>query len=651
MISISALLLTIQICLFLLFPILRITLLKFFFDGEKLKKFYLYSYMICSLIITISFVSYFLYTYFTTTIEPLSIFQFYESQQYNIEFGFRIDLIQVVFYATIFLALPFILNYLALNNPKLEIKHLERVFLIFTIGILLIFSPNFLQFLAIYLVLDVLIIDFVNFSTTFDQKQKKNKIKSLVFSFILGNIFIFISIALLIRRSHSFDFSVINNDIIFKFILSNPYFRNLCILLLIGIIIKCSLFPFHNWKSEVCKGNNEWLFLILNIYMLFSLFTLFGTPFIHIMYIIRNFIIWFGLAIALFSVIVAVFLNEGYDIIYLLQSSFIGLIFFSIGSGLYSAALHQLTLLPFVFGILLILISIQVKINENKKLENAKSGISSLLIIFSAIVLALLPLLGVIPFNSVLVTLTYSFYSTNLLAPIGLLSGGLLTLVIVFFICLIFLRRIWKKRNEMVLSSNHKFTIISLVLILILTSAFFPTFFLQNSIAPVIILLASDYLISVIPLIVSYFVILLLYFISSKFLADLNKKILNFFAPARKTIRSIYYFDFIFYASSWFWLNIIKPLSVWTYDIIIAGFLYQIAAKNIIKFISKIISAISISLTDYIRPFIKKIFVNTSKFFLKLEQASLRKQLQLAALFIFVILLTFVLYYVGGSIL
>ncbi|MFW9853091.1 MAG: hypothetical protein ACFFDS_09115, partial [Candidatus Thorarchaeota archaeon] len=242
MISISALLLTIQICLFLLFPILRITILKFFFDDEKLKKFYLYSYIASSLIITISFVSYFLYSYFTTTIEPLSIFKFYESQQYNIEIGFRIDLIQVVFYATIFLALPLIINYLALSNPKLEIKHLERIILIFTISILLIFSPNFLQFLVIYLVLDVLIIDFVNFSIFSDRKQKNN-IKSLVFSFILGNIFIFISIALLIRRSRSFDFSVIYNDIMFKFILSNPYFRNLCILLLIGIIIKCSLFP------------------------------------------------------------------------------------------------------------------------------------------------------------------------------------------------------------------------------------------------------------------------------------------------------------------------------------------------------------------------------------------------------------------------
>ena len=200
----------------------------------------------------------------------------------------------------------------------------------------------------------------------------------------------------------------------------------------------------------------------------------------------------------------------------------------------------------------------------------------------------------------------------------------------------------------MVLNSIHKFTIVSLVLILILTSAFFPTFFMQNSIAPVIILQASDYLISVIPLLVSCFVILLLYFIGTKFLENLNKKIVDFFVPTRKTIRTIYYFDFIFYASSWYW-SLIKNFSVWTYNTIIVGFLYQIVTKNVFRFISKIISIISVSLTDYIGPFIKKIFVNTSKFFLKLEHASLRRQLQLAAIFIFAILLIFVLYYVGGS--
>jgi hypothetical protein len=384
--------------------------------------------------------------------------------------------------------------------------------------------------------------------------------------------------------------------------------------------------------------------------MLFSLFILLGTPFIQIIYLIRRILSWFGLAIALFSVIVNVFLNEGLDIVYILQSSFIGFIFLSIGSGIYSAALHQISLLPFIFSTLLILISAKIEFNEKEAMETNNPSISSFFVVFSAIILMLLPLIGVIPFNSVLFTLTYIFYSLNFLAPIGLSSGGLLTLIITFFICLIFIRRVWKKRRSIMLSPIQKYTILSLVLVFILTCAFFPIFFLQNYLGPSIILRASEYLVNVIPLLVSYFVIFLLYFITTKFLTDLNRKILSFFTPARKIIRSFYYFDFIFYASNWCWLKVIKPISIWTYNIIIVGFLYQIITISIIKFIAKILSVISISLTDYIEPFIKKIFVNLSKFFLRLEHASLRRQLQLAALFIFAILLTFVLYYIGGNI-
>ena len=649
MISINALLLIIQICIFLSFPIFRIILLKFFFDDEKLKKIYVFSYLAFNLIITISFLSYFLYSYFTSSIEPLSVFQIYESPQYNIEFGFHYGLIQVFFYSAIFLALPFILNYLTLINPKLGIKHLERIFIISVLGILLVFSPNFLQFLAVYLVLDILVIDFVNISITGSKHQKKNKINSLVFSFILGNIFIFTSSTLLIRRSHSFDFSIIENDIMFKFILSNPYFRNLCLLLIFGIIIKCSLFPFHNWKSEICKKNNEWLFLILNVYMLFSLFTLFGTPFVHILYIVRNFLTWFGLTIAFFSVVINVLLNEGLDNIYLLQSSFIGFIFISVGTGLYSAALHQVSVMPFVFSILLILISIQAKNNKNKKLEDTKFNVAKSLIIFSSIILVLFPLIGVIPFNSVLLTLIYSFDSSNLVNPVGLLSLGLLTLLLTFLIGLIFIRRIWNKRKKMVLSSNHKFTILPLILIFILTCSLFPIFFLHNFLPPVLVLNINDYLISVIPLTISYFVIGLLYFITAKFYIDFNIKLDNFFIPVRAKIRTLYYFDFIFYATNWCWLKSLKPLLIWIYDVIIVRFLYQIIIKSIFKFISKVLSIISISLTDYLYPFVKSIFVSISEFFIKLEYISLRRQLQLAVIFIFAILLTFVIYYVGGT--
>jgi len=606
MISISALLLTIQLSIFLSFPILRIIFLKRFFEDERLKKFFLYSFLVCNFILTISFLSHFLYSYFATALETLSTFQICESLKYSIEF-------------------------------------------ISALSILFIFSPNFLQFLSVYVVLDILVIEFTHFSTS-KQIQKKNKIKSLIFSFILGDIFILVAAALLIRRSKSFDFSIINDDILFKFILSNPYFRNLCILLLVGIIIKCSLFPFHNWKSEACSGNSEWLFLFLNIYILYSLYTLIGTPFIHIISLIRNYMIWFGLAIALFSVIVTIFLNEGLDIVYILQSSLIGFIFLSIGTGIYSAAFHQLSILPFVFSLLLILILVKKSNKKNEIQDSTKSTLINSLIIFISLIIALIPIIGVVPFSSILLTLTYSFYDTNLLAPIGLLSVGLLTLCLTFFICLIFLRRIWIEKNKMELNSIQKITIISLISMLILTCAFFPLFFLQDSFGQVLNILANDYLISIIPILVSYFVISVIYFVITKFFPNFNMKALNFFKPISEKIRSFYYFDYIFYASNWYWSKIMSPLMMWIYKVIIIRFLYQIITKNLFRFISNVGSVISTSLTDYLYPFVRKIIVNISKFFLKLEYVSLRNQLKFAAIFIFVILLTFVLYYLGGGI-
>ena len=112
-------------------------------------------------------------------------------------------------------------------------------------------------------------------------------------------------------------------------------------------------------------------------------------------------------------------------------------------------------------------------------MEDTKLGISNSLFIFSAIILVLLPLFGIIPFNSALLTLIYSYHSTSILIPVGLLSGGLLSLILTFFISLIFIRRIWNKRKEMIFDSIHKFTVLFLILVFILTSSF-----LENRILP-----------------------------------------------------------------------------------------------------------------------------------------------------------------------
>ncbi len=643
------LLLSIQICLLLILPLLR-RIIKLRFDGSnKLKRYGFGFFSFINIAFPISILGLFLNSYFREIADRIvSSFILFSTEKYVIEIGFRISIIQVLIYLTLSILIAIVSNYF--GSSQTSKSNLVDKFSIFSLGLFLfIFSPNFFQLLLFMFVIDVFFLDFLSTSTIKKSTEKKPFINSFL-SILTGNLLILISSALLIKKAHSFDFKVISNAIQYHLFIYKPYFQILLVLLLIGVFAKMSLFPFHTWIKNNTEIRDQRIILVFFVYVPSSLLILFGTPFLSLLLVIQKFIMWYGICIALLAGFFAVYLRKQLEYILLLFISCIGLILYSIGVGYYSVGFHLLLVSPILFSILTI-VKLTKKGEEEEVIvsfEEKKRAKRAFLFIFS--IISISTLVGVAPHNSVIVSLTYPVTHSNLAVKIILLSFGILSLVLVFTSIVPFMLFNWMKEDSVEIDKGVITSTSILTFFLLLASILFPYFGIITPISQSVDFLPNSFMLTALPLGICYLLVILVYVLSKRYFSEFNQKLLVFNEKMSQPLRKIYGFEFIFTPLIYLTKKFIIPSSIWFYEKVILWLIIGVIVGKLIQFIKFCAIKIRVFILDYLIPWIQAVFTKISHFSRRFEDASQRTQLQIVFSFLLILLLIVVGLFAGGRI-
>ncbi|MHA1223362.1 MAG: hypothetical protein ACTSSG_04065 [Candidatus Heimdallarchaeaceae archaeon] len=637
-------LLSSQMLLNFIFPIVRRLKQGFHFPDTTPTKFSTNLFLVFNVLLPITSTILFLINYFSegASFSP-AILKLTNMKKLNLEIGYNFSLVAFLFFLSIFLSLSLIILFLRDKIPKWSNDYLDRVYFISSILLLVIFSPNFFQFVICIVIIDVLVLEFVKKLNLDVQKKITKSFYEMLFVFVIGDLFILSSIILLLKRTMTFDFAAIFVDIETKFFILSPYFKTISFLFVIGLLTKFSIFPFHSWNFNVLSETNYWLFALLIPFLSPYLLFLLISPYSNIVVNIKLFLYLFGLCVGLFSIIVAVFVQNFNKKIDLLYSLVIGFFFMSFGIDQYLISYQLLLLLPIIFVNFIVLSNLTSETEIVLEEDNQKS--SKMIITIAAVSLPMLSLMGIPPFNTVLIGIT-SFVSSGTQFSLLVLLLYLISQMFVFCACMQLLVHFLKKRKGLEISLLLKYIVVSILILISLVGLVFPYFQLLYPFESDINFQNVYFLYSALPLAIVYFLIPTSYLLFKKFFPSLVERVSVFFAKISLVFEKFYYFDFIFETNRLFYIILLKPLIKKFTQVVIINICYTFLFK---KIIISILNWVKTLFKEVILPQVKRFFTKLSQIIRTFETTSLKKQLFIVFLFIFLIILLIFFIPIGGS--
>jgi hypothetical protein len=564
---------------------------------------------------------------------------------YQLELGLKFSIIPITIYVLILLALFISAICVSINSEKWSVSHLDRLSIFSSILILFLFSPNFFQLLILMVIIDIIVLEFLYFSLKSSKSTNLKGFKQMLMSVIMGNVILISSIAMLIRKVRSFDYHSIFIDIQYKFFLFTPYFILICILFLLGLTAKSSIFPFHVWKRKTLSEDESSFFFVQLHYILLPVLIVFITPYIEILHVIQNVFTWYGILISFLAILGAIFIKERTEFLSFLLTSSFGFLLFFFGTGYNLIAFHQLLLIPFVFISLAILI-----LRKKKKIQNIKRKTFVQIIVWIiSIILPLLIILGIPPISSKITGLTYSFINPNLIANYGLLVFGICILLLAFIVILKVVKEFWIERKQIYFAISDTISFSFSSIILILLSLLFPYFLIFEPFPPIPLTDLRLYLYTALPLGVVCLLILISYLTIPRYLKQVSDTVQEITTSASPAIEKVANFDFIYELFSLIYLNIIVPSSRWVKEKIIVSFFAGIILTNLNRFFKFIFLKLKYFIFDILIPFLKKHFARISKFIRGLERTTNKLQIQLTMAFLLILIVIVVVLYFGGG--
>ena len=640
-----------QIVVLLSLPIIR-RLFNFYLDDQiKSKRLTLGVFFTSNVGFSVIVLIIFLISYFKgNTDSMVSSFLLFESNKLFVDIGFRISLIQVLFYFSLNVLTSIVGYNIVTNHNNWNINFIDKISIFTLMTIMFIFSPNLFQLILFMLVIDVLFLDFISSSPRKTESGRNDSFLHGFLSIIISNILLLISVALLVRRTKSFDFHDISNSIQYHLFIYKPYFKILLFLVFIAIFAKISLIPFHNWFKKTSNSRNQKLFLIFSIYMPLPIFLILGTPFLQLVPIIQNIVLWFGVCSAIIIAFFSVFLKSKKEDTFLLFISFLSLILYSIGIGFYSVAIHLSLLSPFLFSILSIL---KTKKNEEDdeiivsfdQVKNSKKILYMLTVSIS-----LLTLIGFVPFNSLILSITYPVTLTTKSLQVSLLVLCLVTMMLLFVSALDIFRDSFSINAENNIAKTDLISSISLTLFLMLLSVLFPIFGLISPTSETINIPPDSFMISALPLGIGYILVGIFYALRKKYWKSMDQTILVFSENISLILRKIFYFEFIFTPIIYITKRLIIPSIIWLYQEVLVDFIYGIIIRYSVTLLQSSFKSIWNFIVKILIPAIRNLFTKLSLLARKFEEASLLTQFLFIFGFLFVLILIVIILFIGGQI-
>ena len=637
-------LLGIQILILFLIPSIKWLLSRISILKNEKPKFTLGAFLSANVIFTISYSIIFLVSYFKGNDPIPSKFEWFKIGNFSFEIGFNVSLLQILFYFVIMISVSIFVIYYEYRFQLWQ-RYLEvRLPYLLVALIFFIFSPNIFQLLLSLLVIESLLIEVTRSRDLSNESDTNHGVRQTLFTLILSNIFIFTSSILLLSKTMSFDFQIIQTYLSAESNLYTPDYSVIAILFFIGIIAKTSLFPFHSWKNKVCESESHANFIFLTIYFPLTLFAVLSTPLIFIIKVIPSFITWYTIVISLIPALFIQFIQEEKELLRFESSVYIGLTFFAAGIGSISSAFHMLLVYPIVFGIMIIFSSLN---NEKPSQEEGTTKIKFLRFLrISNWFLAFIVIIGVAPLNSIILAVSHSLETTKVAFPPGLFAIGLLLL------SLLFSSNVHKTRSK--LKSLKKIdgyldvvVLSTLSTLLLLLTLIFPIFNLLPLYS--IEVEAGTYILAtVISLVILFLIILVMHVIIPKKFTQLTSRMTKLSFSVINFIRKVYYFDFMFRFFKWFYEKSVIPVFLWVNTNIVEGFIIGFLYMYISVFLSNLVTTIEIFLIKSLFPKVKRFFIKFSIFLLRFEKTTIKNQILVIFSFLALMICIFlIILYVG----
>ena len=633
-----------QISILICLPIFRRFLL-FADDGStNLKK--IYSSLVSSLLIILSFVVFILTIYYlnsTGNTDLTEQFTLFSISSYNFTLGLQLSKIQIFLYVSIITAVALVNFYLSWNQEKWTVNQVDRMSIYSAVSILLILSPNFFQLLFLLIIVDLILIELLS---TLEQKN----LKTMNVSIAIGDILIIISSILLFRRSRSFDFDIILSDIQYKFFIYKPYFIILSCIFLLGIIARSSLFPFHSWLPNVCSKESAWKFNTIMINITLGVSLIFITPISQLLIVVPNYFVWYGILFSILATIIGILITKDLDKKILLFTSSLGFIIISLGIGNLASVFQILLMLPFVFlGFMIFSTKTPIDTELIDSEQKGKTIIKSI-VNFLLFTVVGITIISVIPFSSNLLNIGYLFTTTVIDSSLAVYVLAIISLLGIFLIYIQTSRKYFEQKSFRILKLSELIPLILIVIILSLNSILYPIFNLLNPFSLPVDFALESLSVALIPIFVGWFVILISYILIELFAKKLSTNLSKISEKIQETLRKIYYFEFIVKPLDWIGANILIPSIIWFYEYCIRDFFYKVVLLAIANFF--------VFLAQISRDFIKEIaipqtvnlFKKSSLFIRRLEKAKLRTQILYILLSLGILLALVIILYTGGVI-
>ncbi|MHA1398210.1 MAG: hypothetical protein ACTSSF_11020, partial [Candidatus Heimdallarchaeaceae archaeon] len=302
-----------------------------------------------------------------------------------------------------------------------------------------------------------------------------------------------------------------------------------------------------------------------------------------------------------------------------------------------------LLLLPIIFVNFIVLSNLTSETEIVLEEDNQKS--SKMIITIAAVSLPMLSLMGIPPFNTVLIGIT-SFVSSGTQFSLLVLLLYLISQMFVFCACMQLLVHFLKKRKGLEISLLLKYIVVSILILISLVGLVFPYFQLLYPFESDINFQNVYFLYSALPLAIVYFLIPTSYLLFKKFFPSLVERVSVFFAKISLVFEKFYYFDFIFETNRLFYIILLKPLIKKFTQVVIINICYTFLFK---KIIISILNWVKTLFKEVILPQVKRFFTKLSQIIRTFETTSLKKQLFIVFLFIFLIILLIFFIPIGGS--
>jgi len=567
----------------------------------------------------------------------------------SFSFGFSISILRTIFYSVLIICLTIYLNYLAAEKQDLSKSTLDRLAYFAMLIIPLLFSPNLFQLIVICFILDFLYLEYLHSLSKGSRSENRLGFKQMLFSLIIANALIMTSFILLIKRTVSFNYNMIINDVQFKFFIHNQYFLLLNVLFFVGVIAKISIFPFHTWFRNVNKDNLSWNIPIVSFYIFINLFMFINTPYFNLLPILADIFAWVGIIVAIISITIAVFTNNKSSLLVLILSSLFAYVLFTFGSGSYAIGFHTMIATIIVGTAIPIIITNRSKEESTDELEIIKPQIFTKITFFLTSAIIFLGLIGVPPLNSSVLSIILVYVSQPNSLSLALFIIGFLFLFQLGIVGIKLVYDLWSKRAE---RKSIRSTILAaiLALTLILTFTIYPYFQIINLYETPIVIESQILLLSALPLGISFLIAIVVFVLLKIVFIELDHSMAPYLLEIERTYQKIYYYDFLYSPLELLYLKTLLPSIKWFYQYIIRAFLIE----TIFTGLARILTFLWKKLEDFIVkvtiPKIKSFFIVLSKTIRKFESASEKSQLIYVFFSIVILLLLTFFLFIGGVI-